>query len=240
MAARRPRSPASRSGPCSCPRRWLTRRSPASRRSSASTPRRPRCCSTPLWAAPATSSSGPMAATAALSAATVAEWRRSGHGSSPSPPRWRSRRPPRPARRAAAAGLPGRLHLRAGAQGLHHRSGTDDHRRPVAQALRDREGRASSSSSSGASSATSARPPGSTSSSGSLSLAIVLGLRRVAPVVPGSLVAVLFGIAAVVRLRPGRARRRRSSAHRQRAAAFGASGRVLQDYLDARRGRRSA
>ena len=39
----------------------------------------------------------------------------------------------RPGRRAAAAGLPGQLHLRAGAQGLHHRARPDHHRRPGAR-----------------------------------------------------------------------------------------------------------
>ena len=93
----------SRSGQCWCPRRSPTRRSRASRRSSASTPRPARCCCTPRSAAPATSWSGPMSATAALSAATV------GGRSSPrgtglrrrSPPRSRSR----PASSRSSAGL---------------------------------------------------------------------------------------------------------------------------------------
>ena len=37
-------------------------------------------------------------------------------------------------------GLPRQLHLRAGAQGLHHRPRPDDHHRPGAQAARHREG----------------------------------------------------------------------------------------------------
>ena len=73
LAASRPGGRASRCGPCSCPRRWPTPRSPGSRRSSGSTPRRRRWCSTPSSAARGTSWSGPMSATAALSATAVAD-----------------------------------------------------------------------------------------------------------------------------------------------------------------------
>ncbi len=47
----------------------------------------------------------------------------------------------RGARRAPPARVPGQFHLRARAQGVHHRTGPDDHRGPGAQAARHREGR---------------------------------------------------------------------------------------------------
>ena len=47
----------------------------------------------------------------------------------------------RAGRRAAAPRLPGELHLRAGAQGLHHRPRAHDHGRAAAQAVRRREER---------------------------------------------------------------------------------------------------
>ena len=85
---------------------------------------------------------GPMSATAALSAAAVADL---DHRRARRRPRLHRRagdhdRRARPRRRAAAPRLPRQLHLRAGAQGLHHRPGADDHHRPGAQAARHREG----------------------------------------------------------------------------------------------------
>ena len=47
-------------------------------------------------------------------------------------------RPLRRRSRAAAARVPRQLHLRAGAQGLHHRPRPDDHHRPAPQAVRVR------------------------------------------------------------------------------------------------------
>ena len=43
-------------------------------------------------------------------------------------------------RRTAAPRIPRQLHLRAGAQGVHHRPRPDDHHRPGSQAARHREG----------------------------------------------------------------------------------------------------
>ena len=136
-------SPGSRSGRCSSRSRWPTPRSPASRPSSASTPRRRRCCSTPLFGSSRHLIVGPMSATAALSAAAVADLATGGAATSSRSPR---RSPSRPgvvgaARRAAAPRLPRQLHLRAGAQGLHRRPRPDDHHRPGAEAARHREGR---------------------------------------------------------------------------------------------------
>ena len=83
-----------------------------------------------------------MAATAALSAATVGELvdrgQRRLHGADG---RARDRdRVGGAARRPPAARVPRQLHLRAGAQGLHRRPRADDHRRPAAEAVRRREG----------------------------------------------------------------------------------------------------
>jgi alkyl sulfatase BDS1-like metallo-beta-lactamase superfamily hydrolase len=49
------------------------------------------------------------------------------------------RRHPCPRRRVPAARLPGELHLRAGAEGVHHRPRADDHRRPSTEAPGRRE-----------------------------------------------------------------------------------------------------
>ena len=102
-----------------------------------------RSSSTPRSAARATSSSGPMAATAALSAAAVADLATGGTDDFVAltialalvDRRHRARRRP------AAAGLPRQLHLRAGAQGLHRRARADDHHRPDPQAVRHPQGR---------------------------------------------------------------------------------------------------
>ena len=97
------------------------------------------------------------------------------------------------ARGPAALRVPGQLHLRAGAQGLHRRPGPDDHHRPGAEALRHQQGRRR------------LLPPARCTSSphlgdtngwtlvvGAGSLAVVLAMRRFAPAVPGELVAVIL------------------------------------------------
>ena len=86
---------------------------------------------------------GPMSATAALSAAAVADLTTGGPdevAAFTACPRPHDRRAGA-RRRPAAPGLPRQLHLRAGAEGLHHRPRPDDHHRPGAQAVRHREDR---------------------------------------------------------------------------------------------------
>ena len=138
---------------------------------------------------------GPMSATAALSAAAVGDLVAPGRrrrSLRSRPLRWRSSPGRRARRRAAAARLPRQLHLRAGAQGLHRRPRADDHHRPGAEAVRGRQGRGRLLRAAlGRPRATSATRAAARSSSALASLAVVLGLRRFAPVVPGSLVAVL-------------------------------------------------
>ena len=183
---------------------------------------------------------GPMAATAALSAAAVADLVTGGRGR-PRALRRLHRRPgphdrrPGPAGRAPAAGLPGQLHLRAGAQGLHHRAGPDHHRRPAPQAVRGREGRGRLlRTGPGTSSPPSATPSGAPCPSASSRWPIVLVLRRVAPAVPGSLVAVVLGVLAGAAVRPRRQGGRHRRPHRQRAARRSACPTASASRLPAR------
>ena len=131
------------------------------------------------------------------------------------------------------------VHLRAGAEGLHRRPGADHHRRPGAQALLGV-----------------AKTEGDffeqlwgllthlgqtqwlTLLVGLLSLVVVLACKRWFPVVPGSLVAVLLGIAAshASTWTPRGGHRR---AHRRRAAVVGLPDVASADYLELA-GRRSA
>ena len=172
--------------------------------------------------APGTWWSAPMSATAALSAGIVGGFARRRHR--------RLRRAHRRARRsspassrcspACSAGVPGVVHLRAGAQGLHRRPGADHHRRAAAQAVRRRQGRAATSSSrSGTWSRTSATP----------TCATLVGR----PAQPGRRAGAAALAAAGPRLagrgaarhrrrralRPGRPRGRDRRPHRLRAAA---------------------
>ena len=143
---------------------------------------------------------GPMAATAALSAATVAELVPLGSDrfAAMTAGACDHDRAGRPDRRRAAAWLPRELHLRAGAEGLHRRPRADDPDRAGAEAAR--------ASSKGTGDffqqlwhvlAHLGDTQGAILLVGALSLAVILALRRFAPAVPGSLVAVGLGIAAV-------------------------------------------
>ena len=101
-------------------------------------------------------------------------------------------------RRTAALRLPRLVHLRAGAQGLHRRSRAHDHRRPAAEAVRRGEDRRQLLPADRRACPRARRHQRRDARRGRWSsLVIVLGLRRWLPVVPGSLVAVLAGIAAV-------------------------------------------
>ena len=98
----------------------------------------------------------------------------------------------RPDRGSAAPRLPGRVHQPSRAQGPDHRPRAHDHHRPAAEAVRDQRGaRATSSSRPGTSSPISATRRALTLLVGTCSLAVILGLRRLAPGVPGPLVAVV-------------------------------------------------
>ena len=94
---------------------------------------------------------------------------------------------------------PGRcqLHLRAGAQGVHHRAGPDHRGRAAAQAVRHRGRRWDVFEKLWDLLTHLGDTHLPTLALGLVSLALVLGLRRLAPAVPGSLVAVLSGIVVV-------------------------------------------
>ena len=101
-------------------------------------------------------------------------------------------------RRAGPAGVPRLVHLRAGAEGVHRRAGADDRGRaaPKLFGVEGGEGDFFAKlwhllTSLGPDRARRRWP------SALLSLVVVLGLRRWLPLVPGSLVVVLLGIAAV-------------------------------------------
>src|SRR3954470_16043392 len=117
-------------------------RSPRSPAWSASTRRRRRCSSMRRPEAPGISPSGPMSATAALSAATVGEFATQGSG------HFVAMTAALAIATGIAAGAAGvarlwfmaNFNLRARPQGLHRRPRADDHRRPAARAVRRREG----------------------------------------------------------------------------------------------------
>ena len=167
---------------------------------------------------------GPMSATAALSAAAVADLvdRRPGERSPRSPPCSRITTGVVGARRRpAAARVPRQLHLRAGAEGLHHRPRADDHHRPGAEAVRHRaRARATSSSSSwDVAHATSATRSGGRWSSASARSRSSSGCGAFAPRGPRRRWSP--SCSAIGRrqgLRPGQPRRRDRRPHRQRAA----------------------
>ena len=135
--------------------------------------------------------------------------------------------------RAVASRVPRQLHLRAGDEGLHHRARPDDHRRAAARRCSgSRRARATSSNKRGTSSAISMTRSGERSLVGVLSFAIVLGLRRFAPAVPG--VARRGGVRhrCRARLRSRPARRRDRRPHRERAPVDRAPARAgLSDYF---------
>ena len=145
---------------------------------------------------------GPMAATAALSAAAVADLvTRSVGRSGPVSRLHRCAGPhhggARAGSRTAAARVPRQLHLRAGAEGVHHRSRADDHDRAAPEAVRDREGEGNFFEQAWHFVANLGDTQWRTLAVGAGSLVLVLVLREVAPKVPGSLVAVILGVLLV-------------------------------------------
>ena len=141
---------------------------------------------------------GPMSATAALSAATVAELsvggsalRRDDRGARDHD---RSRRA---AGRSAAPRVRREFHLRARAEGFHRRPRAHDHHRPGPEAPRDQQGNGDFFQQLWHVITHLPSTSWITLLVGGLSLAVILALRRGAPAVPGSLVAVVLGIVAV-------------------------------------------
>ena len=141
---------------------------------------------------------GPMSATAALSAAMIAPLA-SGDDArfialSAAGDRDRTRRT---ARRIHAPRIHRILHLRAGSQGIHRRSGAHDHHRSSTQT----PGRGKGGGNFFVQTWTVVKELGEvdlpTVIIGLLSLAMVLGVKRWLPLVPGSLLVVLLGITAV-------------------------------------------